>query len=240
MQKNSWQILSTRPLDKAIIQKAAQQHIQLDCISFIQTEAIKDEKIERRIKELSEQRIVAVFTSMNAVEAVNEYLPAKKPGWEIYCIGHATQQLVKNIFGESQIKATADDASKLADTIINNNEKKVVFFCGDQRREELPKKLKEHDTALEEIVVYKTLSLKEKVAKTYDGILFYSPSAVHSFFSVNKTSGQTICFAIGQTTANAIREYSNNQLIIANKPGKEALVNQAITYFATTQQPIRH
>lgn len=239
MPKNNWTILSTRPLDETLISEAAQKNVQIDCISFIETEAIKDEAVAASITNYSSKNIIAVFTSMNAVEEVQDDL-STKPEWKIYCIGYATQQLIKRFFGEESIKATADDASGLADVIIHNKEQQVVFFCGDQRREELPNKLIEHQIALEEVVVYKTNSTQQKTDQDYDGILFYSPSAVHSFFSVNKPLAETIFFAIGKTTAEAIRQYSSNQLIIANKPSKDALVHQAINYFHSTQQPIRH
>lgn len=240
MRKNNWNILSTRPLNKELIQTAAQQNIQIDCISFIHTEALKTAAIKERIEYLSAKDRTVVFTSMNAVEAVNEYLPPQKTGWKIYCIGHTTQQLVSDIFGAASIKATADDASKLADIIIRNKEKEIVFFCGDQRRKELPGKLQEHHVLLEEVVVYKTILTKQAINSNYDGILFYSPSAVQSFFSANKPSNQTIFFAIGETTARAIKEYGSSKIVMADKPGKEALVQQMITYFTTTQQPINH
>jgi uroporphyrinogen-III synthase len=238
MPKNNWTILSTRPLDETLIAEAAQKNVQVDCISFIETEPIKTEAVAESITNHSSKKIIAVFTSMNAVEAAAEHL-FNKPEWEIYCIGQATQELVKNIFGEKSIKATADDALRLAEVIIQNKEEEVVFFCGDQRREELPIKLKSHHIALQEVVVYKTTPTQRRVGNDYDGILFYSPSAVHSFFSVNKPSTETIFFAIGKTTAEAIRQYSNNQLIIADKPGKEALIRQAINHFHSTQEPIR-
>ena len=239
MPKNNWTILSTRPLDETLIAAAAQKNVQIDCVSFIETEAIRNNEVEQQIQYWSLKNIVVVFTSMNAVDAVCHYLPGK-PDWKIYCIGHATRQLVKNFFGEESIKGTADDGARLADAIIQNKEKAVVFFCGDQRRDELPNLLTNHQIGLEELVVYKTIPTQQKLDRFYNGVLFYSPSAVHSFFSVNKPSPETVLFAIGETTANAIRQYSNNQIVIASQPSKDALAQQAILFFTSTQQPISH
>ena len=106
MQKNSLNILSTRPLKNEIIRKAEAENIIIDCISFIETEAIKNDLLVERIRHLSTQKITAVFTSMNAVDAVKPYL-ATTPPWKIFCIGSATKDLVAETFGDSSIQAVA-------------------------------------------------------------------------------------------------------------------------------------
>jgi uroporphyrinogen-III synthase len=235
MQKNNLNILSTRPLDPGLIQKASEQQIYIDCISFIETAPIKDQTIEHKIHTLQSKNITAVFTSMNAVEAVQEYLTAH-PHWAIYCIGQTTKELVADTFGEGSIQGIANSASLLADAIINTQQKEVYFFCGDQRRNELPDKLSEAGITLHEVVVYTTSQQSKALLKEYNGILFFSPSAVHSFFASNNLTSTTTVFAIGSTTAAAIQQYTNNQLIIAERPGKEALVHTMMEYFSAIQK----
>ena len=109
----------------------------------------------------------------------------------------------------------------------------MVFFCGDHRRNELPKILREHGIRVKEIIVYKTAFSSHRVSNQYDGIIFFSPSAVHSFFAVNDAGGASILFAIGKTTADTIKTYSPNKVIMGESPGKELLIGQAITYFQT-------
>jgi len=83
-----------------------------------------------------------------------------------------------------------------------------------------------------EIVVYETIVVPHVVKKDYDAILFFSPSAVDSFFSVNKIKRETLFFAIGATTAEAIQQYNHGKIIVAAQPGKEALMQQAIDFFS--------
>lgn len=230
MQKTEHQILSTRPLTQEIVEEAAGKNICIDCISFIETEPVKSIELEEKISQLSQKNITVVFTSMNAVEAAKEYL-SQIPGWLIFTMGQTTKELVKESFGEKSIIGTADNASALADTIIEKGEKEIFFFCGDQRRDELPGKLKEKNIKIEEIVVYRTNPSAKKISKKYDGILFFSPSAVDSFFSINSINNDVVLFAIGNTTANVIRERTNNQIIIADQPGKAALAKKMIAYF---------
>ncbi len=235
MQKSKINILSTRPLEKSLIDKAALLDIIIDEISFIETEETIDEATTQRIGQLSHENINAVFTSMNAVEAVRKFIPGTS-AWEIFCIGNTTRELVENIFGKKNIKETADNALQLAESIIDQQDiEKVYFFCGDQRRDELPEKLKDNDIDIEEIVVYKTIETSKTILKKYDGILFFSPSAVKSFFNKNSIDNSTQLFAIGSTTADALKPFTQQPVITADMPGKKNLVEQAINYFSKKQ-----
>lgn len=224
-------ILSTRPVGEAAGIKALQHDIIIDETSFINTAESVDASKIKKIKKLALQKIAVVFTSMNAVEAVGKIV--SETNWKIFCIGNSTRKLVIDHFGEKKISCTADDASQLAKRIIADSSVKfIVFFCGDRRREELPQMLKENKIDVEEIAVYKTIETPKKVSKEYDAVLFFSPSAVESFFSKNKISKRTQIFAIGSTTAHAAKSFSSNPIIIAEKPGKENLVNLAIQHYS--------
>jgi uroporphyrinogen-III synthase len=69
------------------------------------------------------------------------------------------------------------------------------------------------------------------VERVYDGIAFFSPSAVESFFSINTVPEATRLFAIGETTAASISAYCSNPVVISDSPEKEALVRRMIDYF---------
>lgn len=233
MQDNNIHILCTRPLPQPLLDAALDAGIQIDVSPFIETESILTVEVQQEIEQASLQAVPVVFTSMNAVDAVTVFLDGHQPGWEIYAIGTATARLVKAYFGEAAIAGTANDAAALADVIAGKDHiDEVVFFCGDQRREELPAILREHEIEVTEIVVYQTIALPHKVEKSYHGILFFSPSAVQSFFQKNKPLPETILFAIGNTTANEITKYATNKVIISNEPGKENLVHTMIEYFS--------
>ena len=109
----------------------------------------------------------------------------------------------------------------------------VIFFCGDQRRDELPGLLKKNKIEVKEIVVYKTIATPKKIEKKYDGILFFSPSAVKSFFQENKLDDQTIPFAIGNTTADEIKKFSKNKIVISDMPDGKTVLQKAVEFFQT-------
>lgn len=224
-------------MDEPIMLKAAQYGISIQTIPFIKTEPTIDIDLREQILAASNRSLNVVFTSMNAVEAVAGCLPGVTDQWKIYCLGTATKKLVQLHFKDSLIAGTASNASLLADNIIDNQVESVVFFCGDQRRDELPEKLIKHNIQVDELAVYKTTAIPALVNKDYDGILFFSPSAAESFFSVNVVPDHTILFAIGTTTADCIRQFSTNTIVESDFPGKENLVEKAISYLDKSNKP---
>jgi uroporphyrinogen-III synthase len=232
MPENKIHILSTRPLNKSLVQEANAGGISIDELSFIETEAIQDIATQQEIEQAYLQSSTVVFTSMNAVDAVVAWQDGQLPDWVIYCMGNTTKQKLKENYGDHSVVGTANNAAELAELIAEESDtEEVIFFCGEQRRDELPAILRNKGIEVQEIIVYETIHTPHKINKEYQAVLFYSPSAVSSFFSNNKIPEQTILFAIGNTTAKTIQQYCNNTIIIGKAPGKEELVRQAMEYF---------
>lgn len=232
MQQNNIRVLCTRPVPGWLVEEAAESGVIIDVLSFIETEPIDTIEVQQEIENALLQSAVIVFTSMNAVEAVATYLDGQQPDWSIYCIGNTTNKLVIEYFGAHALSGTAPDAAALAELIVEENESgEVIFFCGDQRRDELPFILQEHEIDVNEIVVYQTIETTHKIDKEYLGILFFSPSAVRSFFKTNKIGEKTVLFSIGNTTSTEIKKFSANKIIVSDEPSKENLVQKMIEYF---------
>jgi len=230
MTKNKALLLCTTDLSPLLVDAAAKRDVLIDVFPFIQVKTKVNEKLNEQISRLSLESHTAVFTSVNAVKSVIEKLKLK-PDWKIYCTSGTTRKLVSEYFGSSAIKDTENDALLLAEKIIADAPGKIIFFCGDHRRDELPAKLAAHHIPVNEIIVYETSLTPKKVSKNYNGVLFFSPSAVSSFFSVNEIEKDTLLFAIGHTTANAIPQYCQNKIIVSESPLKETLVNNCVAYF---------
>jgi uroporphyrinogen-III synthase len=80
-------------------------------------------------------------------------------------------------------------------------------------------------------VVYETLETPVEIPGPLDAVLFFSPSAVNSFFSKNQLEKNTACFAIGATTARTIASYTANKIISSEVPDQSVLVQALRTYF---------
>ncbi len=228
--QNKANILCTAFIDKLLIQKAAAKGIEIDVLPFIEIQPIVNEHLSKEIAALYTQNLNVVFTSANAVNTPQP--PEGGVKWNIYCIGNATAKAVAEKFGSDTIAGTAHNAGELAELILKDHKiKEVIFFCGDKRRDELPVKLREAHVSVREIIVYRTEETPKKVTKNYDGILFFSPSGVSSFFSANTIGTSTTLFAIGHTTANSIKGLSNNKIVISEQPDKEQLIDILLAHY---------
>ncbi|HXB93049.1 MAG TPA: uroporphyrinogen-III synthase, partial [Puia sp.] len=175
MSDNRIHVLSTSALPDLMVAEAATNGIRIDHLSFIGTEIVENKQIEG----LLDRPLTAVFTSRKAVQAMGE-----KGGrdWDIYCVGQAAADR----YGTTAIAGSAESAKELAEKIIRTcDRREVYFFCGDRRRDELPEMLRKEEFIVHEVTVYRTISTPHRLTRNYDGIAFFSPSAVDSFFSVN-------------------------------------------------------
>ena len=109
--------------------------------------------------------------------------------------------------------------------------KDAVFFCGRQRLDVLPDALRDAAISTSEYTVYDTEPVRHILDNSYDGILFYSPLAVKTFFLDNDILPETVVFALGTTTSAAIRAFLKRDARLAPAPEKSALLRSAIDYF---------
>ena len=224
-------ILSTAELEQSLVNKALAHGVELDAVSFIQVDPIRDSNLADELIDISKLSLTAVFTSVNGVNAISGMLKNNKPKWNVYCIGNATKKAVLQYFNEAQVKGTANDGAGLAEVIKAHGIKEVVFFCGDKRLDALPDFLYKHDIMVHEIVVYKTRETPEMIRKHYQGIMFFSPNGVNSFFRVNDISPNLVLFAIGNTTAGALKAKTTNKIVVSETPSKEFMIDKVIEYF---------
>jgi len=215
-------LLCTGGLSSELIDEASSKGILIDAYSFIETEPVS----QPRLRELLKRQLIAVFTSKNAVKAMGN---EGGRDWKIFCIGETAVQR----FGEGAIIGKAQSARELAEEIIRTQEgREIYFFCGDRRRDELPSLLRKEGFTIHEVTVYRTIATPHKLTGDYDGVAFFSPSAVDSFFSANGVASGTPLFAIGETTAESIRMRCVNPVIVCQRPGKDHLIRSMIDYFS--------
>lgn len=225
-------ILSTTSITDIRADIKVPDYIVLDDVEFIETSVSIDQEKVVLLQELFQKNIMVAFTSMNAVEAIGALQGASDANWSVYCIGTKTAEFVGRYLSNATIIGTAQNAKELGKLIVEESMADAIyFFCGNIRRDDLPNVLASSNIRLEETIVYDTTMIREKVDANYDAILFYSPSAVESFFSANKLKEETILFAIGKTTAEALQHYSSNKIVIADLTSKLALINKSLEYF---------
>lgn len=228
-------VTSTKKLKPALITAAGAKGFDIVDHDFIQINPIWTEETQEAFRQLlsSGTRHVA-FTSSHAIESLQPYLSAatnEYKSWKIFCLtGRTKESVIALLHGNENIVAEADNAQTLARMILEQGTTNLIFFCGNLRRDELPETLRAAGVQVHEMVVYETVLLPVVTAPA-DAVLFFSPSAVESFFSVNQLKPETVCFAIGATTATAVKEKTGNRVVVSDVPSQEAVIACLYTYF---------
>lgn len=233
MQHTNKRVLCARPIEQSLITKAAEKGVDITVLPFIEIRKIQTPAFKNQLDLLVMRKIDIVFTSINAVESVAMNLTIQPAHWRISCIGGVTKEAVVKHFGEECLGARARNASALARKIVDAGvAKEVYFFCGDQRLDDLPETLRVNNIPVQEVVAYQTLQTPHEVEEDFDGMMFFSPTAVHSFFLMNTVRTEVVMFSIGKTTTATIQTYCTNRVVTSEWPGQENLVDKVIEYFS--------
>jgi uroporphyrinogen-III synthase len=211
-------VLSTKKLS------LSQKQLLLNAgIGLVEYDAIQIEFIDFKTDNPAFKN--AVITSKNTAKAI---LKKNLKIGNCFCVGEKTASFLReNNFNIAEI---ADYGVNLAQIIVGKYPKEnFTFFCGNERRDELPTILKKNSVNFDEIEVYKTSLKPKQFEREFEGILFFSPSGVKSFVSKNKLDN-SIAFCIGSTTASEAKKHTSN-IVIANKPSIENVIVRAVNYF---------
>ncbi|MEZ7498496.1 uroporphyrinogen-III synthase [Flavobacterium sp. Arc3] len=221
-------ILSTKTLSEE------QRQVFLDAnFDLLEQDFIE---IKNNLFELNKINNNLIFSSQNAVLSLME-----QTGWEVlktkpvFCVGIKTKELLEaNGF---TVDVYLDYASELAEiiTLIYNKES-YTFLSGNLRKETLPEALKSAGITFNEIEVYETKLAPFKISdqENFDGILFFSPSAVESYLTNNKIKNE-VCFCVGNTTAKSLELNKVKNIVIAEIPTIEDVIVEVITYYNTEE-----
>ena len=206
--------------------------LQKQLLSDAGISVLEEDFIETKIKnfELSKVHENLIFTSQNAVQSILQHSKCDElKGKSVFCVGMKTKELLtENGFDVVAYTGYASDLAEIISLIYSSES--FTFFSGNLRRDILPNTLKENGITFNEIEVYETNITSKKMTSKQEGILFFSPSGVESYFKLNSIKDET-CFCIGETTAEALENKKVKNIIIAEKPSVESVITQVIEYY---------
>lgn len=223
-------LLSTKTLSreqKLLILDAKMEFCEYDAISIQFTSFNSPKNIKN-----------AIFTSQNAIKSIEKHQKQLLLGniENCFCVGQKTASLLTE--NSQNVVKNAKNASILAH-FINKTYKKedFYFFCGSNRRDELPEILKNSKNTLFEVKTYEIELNSEIFKQNFNKILFFSPSGVESYYNAQLNSNKAIAqqvrndsttaICIGQTTASEVRKHTSN-VIISNESTVESVIDKAI------------
>lgn len=219
----------TKKIAASHVLQAGLKGIQILEKEFIRIVPVVNKELNKKISNLTAAKNTVVFTSKNAVAAVASNSSVRNADWKIFCLEGATRKEVEKYYPANTITGTAANSALLADIIAaNSQEKMITFFCGNKRMEDLPAMLLSKKFDVEEVVVYNTELVPQKIIDDYEAVAFFSPSAVESFFSSNELTNGVICISVGKTTTEAIRKHTENEVITSEQPSEQSVLELAI------------
>ena len=186
-----------------------------------------------------------IFTSTNGVKALRELMDAGlqvRPEVQLFAVGSKTQQALQELGLDAKIPRT-EDSEHLAELIIEEGKiNSVIYFHGNLSRGKMTEMLKEEDIEVIELEVYETIIKPVYLPQiSLSGILFYSPSAVEGFKQGEGFDGELpTLFAIGPTTAKALKDETDQHIEIAKQPDTEVLLRTTSDYIFNKSENIEH
>ncbi len=211
-------ILSTKKLTTAQENLLLQAKIGLVSYSAIAIESTPAPSLPKNIEN-------AIITSQNTFKAIQNKTTIKNA----FVVGEKTATLLEK--NGINVKIHTHYAADLVNEIKNKYaHKHFIFPCSSKRRDTIPEGLRNNKISFTEIEAYKTTLCPKKFNQIFDGILFFSPSGVESFYAENTISAKSVLFCIGTTTASAAKKYSEN-IVIASKPTIESIIISVVKYF---------
>ncbi|NQW35392.1 MAG: hydroxymethylbilane synthase [Flavobacteriales bacterium] len=217
VENHEYKVFSTRELSSEQTDLFSEK-IKLHSSDFIRSKynRLKPSLVKKTFKHV-------VITSQNGVFALLHNFGSEELQFEnIYCVGVRTKLLIEKKLGK--VIHAENSAEKLADFLVENikDDEEITYFCSDIRRDALPKKLTDNNKTLIEVEAYATQNTPSTLNEVFDGVLFFSPSAIESYLSVNNTTDVT-AFCIGGTTAETAKGHFKN-LKIAQTPTVEKVI----------------
>ncbi|QSS97902.1 uroporphyrinogen-III synthase [Psychroflexus sp. ALD_RP9] len=164
----------------------------------------------------------AIITSQTAAKiCIKHQLKLKR----VFCVGQKTARLLINAgYNVVLICTYANFLSQILVEAYRNET--FDLLCSTQRLNTIPSALTSAGIDFKEHHIYSTLANYKSFSNQFDAVLFFSPSAVKSFFSVNEiTPNYLVC--IGETTAQSAKKFSKN-ISISRTTSIESCIARAI------------
>ncbi len=205
-------ILSTKILSDALLQDFP---YKIRCENFIEIELEKPEKF---IEQIPKHNVNYIISSSNAIKAIERI----RLNGNFFVVGNNTSLRLQSL--GYTVANTFQNAEELRIFLQTFPTQTFYFLCGNLHRKELFHLTEKASHQIEKIIVYYTALFPKTINENFDTILFFSPSAVQSFFINNNIPTETPIFAIGKTTAKEIENIGNFSVFYPEIPSERAVL----------------
>jgi len=164
-----------------------------------------------------------VISSRNSFEAVKKFID-QEPGI-IYCIGNWMKEELIKVAAKSEIRSFEKMKGPVTD-LMNQNLKSVLYFCGEEHRQELEEGLKNSSTKISKVITHKSEMTFPVIKNNFDVVFVFSPRSAESLLKNNSFISQTIFACIGPTTASYLSSRGITSTFIPSYPDSRILLEE--------------
>lgn len=189
------------------------------------------------LKAITEHRKACwIFTNSNAVSALKQLIDKGfqvNPRRTVYTVGLKLKNELEAL-GIDAVMPHIQDAKHLAEMVIDEQEKGVLYFQGNLSWNTVTDTLDEAGIDVTELEVYETIVQSVALPDfPVEGILFYSAGAVEGFRR-GAGFGQELppLFAIDQATAGALQAQTDQLVEVADRPDTKVMLQAVLHQLA--------
>jgi uroporphyrinogen-III synthase len=164
-----------------------------------------------------------IVSSRNSFAAIKKFAP-EAPRY-IYCVGEWMKGEVEKLNGNLLVKSF-ENMKSLATDLVKQNFQNIVYFCGDEHRQELEEGFKNANTKISKVITHQSEITFPVINKSFDAVFVFSPRSVESLLKNNKFSQQTTFACIGVTTEDYVRSRGITNTFISSYPDSKKLLEE--------------
>ena len=136
--------------------------------------------------------------------------------------GEMTAQVIERQGVRCDFAGTGN-AETTAPKFFNKAKKQTVLFPRAKNSKRSVQKLLEGQLEMQDLIVYDNFPKKNIKIQDFDILIFTSPMNAEAFFQNNKIRKEQQFFAIGKTTANALKKMGVQKVTVPKNPSMEEI-----------------
>lgn len=217
-------LLITKNLEREQVLSLAKQGVEYQVVPALESNFTYN---LNEIVEIFNDFSIWIITSKKAVFAIANVLSknTKKKDQRVLAVGSSVKREMEKLGYEKIL--SFDSAAELTTAMESYRNEKFIFFCGNNRRDEIPHYAGEQNIDMKMLQVYETFKSEPVIKKNGFGAAFYfSPLGVESTLANNPHLKDLKAYAIGETTAKALKEKGIDEVVIPENTSVNDMISE--------------
>jgi len=178
------------------------------------------------------QSKVWVVSSRNSFEAIEKFIH-QLPQF-VFCIGGWVKNEIEKLnnsrpttrSGQATHVKSFENIKSLAADLAKQNFENIIYFCGEEHRQELELGLKKSTTKILKVITHQSEMIYPVIDKAYDAVFVFSSRSVESLLKDNSFDKQTVFACIGNTTLEYVKNRNIANTFVSSYPDSKVLLEE--------------